>query len=83
VSRGTPYNPTLLSFDYAASPNHGEGNVVIPATEVTLRDLFAAFALAGHLAGPLEAQGPSESRSDPARAAELAYAWADAMLKAR
>ncbi len=43
---------------------------------LTLRDVFAAFALAGHLACP-EAEATSDF------AAEAAYRYADAMLKHR
>lgn len=45
-------------------------------TEVTLRDLFAAFSLAGRRASP-------EGGSSPGAEAHWAYADADAMLAAR
>jgi hypothetical protein len=52
------------------------GGEVVYYTEITLRDLFAAFALMGYLANP-QLTGPGSTY------AREAYGCADAMLAAR
>ena len=52
--------------------------------DVTLRDLFAAFALAGQIAHPAWPEPARDARcGDEVGAAHWAYAFADAMLAER
>jgi len=57
---------------------------VVPYGGMTLRDYFAAKAMAGMLADPDTARTVQKARRKMDEAvAELAYMYADAMLKAR
>lgn len=66
-----PDNPPLF---FAWDPDRGDEPIT---TEVTLRDLFAAFALAGAISRD------GEDISDAKQEARYAYAYADAMLAER
>lgn len=68
-----PHDAILFVADFT-------GNCPNVYTEIGLRDLFAAFSLAGIRAS--EADGPEENATS-GFAAEVAYADADAMLRAR
>lgn len=67
-------NPVLFEWEYA---DELPDTAVTIGTEVTLRDLFAAFALAGNIAHDRQAF------DNPSMAASWAYEHADAMLRAR
>lgn len=73
-------NPPLFQI---ASPGTEEHQTQI--TEVTLRDLFAAFAMAGSIVdGPAEREPVRLYDADQRQAiAANCYAMADAMLAAR
>lgn len=66
--------PTSLSPDY---PNEMFGGI-------SIRDYFAAKAMQGMLAYPgCESRGSHHNNNSPEGVAEMAYGYADAMLKAR
>jgi hypothetical protein len=72
----------LYAFPWTQSIPDGRGGTfwsVCPG--MTLRDYFAAKALAGMLADP--EVGRDGVDDEPERIADAAYAYADAMLKAR
>ena len=68
-----PYNPAL--FYEAIAAHGGEGTFM---TDVSLRDLFAAFALAGILARPATEEDPAVPHP-----VETAFAYANSMLGRR
>lgn len=61
-------------------PKHDDGG---PASMVTLRDYFAAQALAGILANDELCDGAGSLVDDAVEVAEAAYTLSDAMLSAR
>ena len=63
--------------------HHANGQVQYGHLGMTLRDYFAAAALQGNLAGQSIDVGYYEGKDAWNKAAEDAYAVADAMLKAR
>lgn len=67
-----PAFPHSCNVDYASKQGIPLG--------MTLRDYFAAAALHGIIACPAPIRGEDRSRE---KHADLAYAFADAMLKAR
>ena len=73
-----PSNPPLFTFDHSRERFVQDGPLeqVGLSTEITLRDLFAAFSLAGMTS-------KEERLSESERLAVAAYADADAMLKIR
>lgn len=74
MTHSDPKNPRLFHYH-----DRDEGGVPLPPghfSDITLRDLFAAFSLAGRRASP-------EGGSSPGSEAHWAYADADAMLAAR
>ena len=75
-----PHNP--LIFDYV--PNPAEGKVFCRTlSEITLRDLFAACALASSRAIDRPVTFMEEGPETAAAYAKAAYALADAMLERR
>ena len=69
IDDGGPASPV---YDF-----HGNGQMFIAAEGMSMRDYFAAKAMQGFAADPTMDQAPA------ADIAEIAYVWADAMLKAR
>lgn len=66
------------AFPHVMCQEHGGGSWTTKPG-LSLRDYFAAAALTGYLAW----SPPSGGQTEPARAAEKAYLYADAMLAAR
>ncbi len=60
---------------------HASGNMLAYGTEITLLDLFAAFAMNGFLSAPDDVG--VDSRADPKRTAEWSYEQAREMLAER
>ncbi len=71
-----PENPPLLCCEVIP-----DRNAVSVYTDISLRDLFAAFALAGMLAH--SKQDPIEAITEPIGLAAPAYRFASAMLAER
>ena len=82
MTKPEPLNPPLFEPAFV-----GDGkNLLTLHSHLTLRDLFAAAALAGNLAAQTDNGEPGFYPDTPAgwgTAAEQAYKAADAMLKER
>lgn len=81
MSKRTIRNPPLFESQSFGEEQVGQPLVFNFGTSVTLRDIFAAFSLAGSRA--MEADSEIAERADPDQVAIEAYADADAMLDAR
>ena len=80
TTAGYAHRPGCLDWAGPSEAQRFQATLEQTPNPWTLRDLFAAAALAGHLAG----QGsPRTGRPDPVAAAIYAYVIADAMVWAR
>ena len=74
--------PIRISWGGPAFPSHGSMGEVVQEG-MTLRDYFAAKAMQAGIGLIPHMQQPREGKTVPQAITEMAYEYADAMLKAR
>lgn len=79
MSDKKPENPRLLTWEYEGD----DCKDTVLLSDITLRDLFAAAALAGIAANPECVMRGVEPLEHQAAYAKAAFATADAMLRER
>ena len=69
--------------DYKKDKKKKKHDVVESASDMELRDYFAAKALQAHLSIPTTHEGVARKKYSQEDVADACYIWADEMMKAR